>query len=297
MDSTSKPFSHVVFLCFAALFLSSVISISDHSSLVYKNCANQTFTTTTPTSPHTQTLRSLFQRLTAHSNQSKFFKHTESTDGDEISGVYQCRGDITNQECHSCVSTLPDISNTMCRESVAARVQLHGCYMHYKLEGTDTDDSSKESLLHKSCGEGGGSINGGSGGFEEMMRAAFGVLENGVVSGEGFFKTRYELVDVMAQCEGGLGGCECGECVSSGVQIAEEECGGSVSGEIYLAECFLSFAYHPDDESHPGPDEEQKDKKDSNGKTLAIVVGGAAALFFGLIFLLFLKSWGKKDEY
>ncbi|XP_004304781.1 PREDICTED: cysteine-rich repeat secretory protein 3 [Fragaria vesca subsp. vesca] len=292
MDSTSA-----VFLCFVALFLSSVISISDHSSLVYKNCANQTFTTTAPTNPHTQTLTSLFQELTAHSNRSKFFKHTESsTDDDKISGVYQCREDITNQECHSCVSTIPVMSNTVCRESVAARVQLRGCYMHYKLEGIDhLDYSSKERLLHKSCGQGGGSINGGLGGFEEMRRAAFGVLESGVVSGEGFCKTRYELVDVMAQCEGGLGGCECGECVSGAVQIAEEECGGSVSGEIYLAECFLSFAYHPDDESHP--EEDRRDRKGSNGKTLAIVVGGAAALFFGFIFLLFLKSWGKKDEY
>ncbi|XP_050383184.1 plasmodesmata-located protein 2-like [Argentina anserina] len=284
MDSTSA-----VFLCFATLFISSVISISDHSLLVYKNCANRTFTTTAPT------LTSLFQELTAHSNQSKFFKHTESTDDDEISGVYQCRGDITNQECHSCVNTLPDISKTMCRESVAARVQLHGCYMRYKLEGVDSDYSGKKRLLHKSCGEGGGSINGGVGGFEEMRSAAFGVLESGVVSGEGFCKTRYELIDVMAQCEGGLGGCECGECVSSAVQVAEEECGGSLSGEIYLAECFLSFAYHPDDESHS--DEEQRDKKGSDGKKLAIVVGGAAALFFGFIFLLFLKSWGKKDEY
>lgn len=136
---------------------------------------------------------------------------------------------------------------------MAARVQLHGCYMHYKLDGVDSDYSGKQRLLHKTCGDDtGGFVNGGSGGgFEEMRKAAFGALESGVVSGDGFCKTRYELMEVMAQCEGGLGGCECGECVSSAVEIAEGECGGSVSGEIYLAECFLSFAYHPE-ESHPG---------------------------------------------
>lgn len=125
--------------------------------------------------------------------------------------------------------------------------------MHYKLDGVDSDYSGKQRLLHKTCGDDvGGFISGGSGGgFEEMRKAAFGVLESGVVSGDGFCKTNYELMEVMAQCEGGLGGCECGECVSSAVEIAEGECSGSVSGEIYLAECFLSFAYHPE-ELHPG---------------------------------------------
>ncbi|KAK9919421.1 hypothetical protein M0R45_028013 [Rubus argutus] len=162
MDSTSKRFYRALLLCFAALFLSSVTSISDHSTLVYKSCANQTFTTITdPTNPQTKTLASLFQELAAHSNQSKFFKHTESTGDDDISGVYQCRRDITDQECHSCVSALPNISNTMCRASVAARVQLHGCYLHYKLDGVDSDYSGKQRPLHKTCGDDvGGFIRG-----------------------------------------------------------------------------------------------------------------------------------------
>ncbi|PQQ18968.1 protein CHROMATIN REMODELING 20 [Prunus yedoensis var. nudiflora] len=254
MDLTFlKPFS----LCFAALLLlllsplSSANPInSDYNTLVYNQCANQTFTAP----PTQQTLSSLFQELIAHSSQSKFFKHTQATgDVDEtgISGLFQCIQDISNEECQSCVSTLPDLSNTLCRESVSARVQLHGCYMHYMLDGFDSE-SSNHKLMHKTCGE---LSNGLAGGFEEMRDAAFAALESGIVmNGDGFYKTSYEAVQVMAQCVGGLGGCECGECVSSAVQIAEAECGAALSGQIYLEECFLSYTYHPDEiPDHPHP--------------------------------------------
>jgi hypothetical protein len=60
---------------------------------------------------------------------------------------------------------------------------------------------------------------------------------------------------MMAQCEGDLGGCECGECVNNAEQIAQEECGESVSGEIYLDKCFISYTFYPDGKPinpHPG---------------------------------------------
>lgn len=254
MDLTLKPF----FLCFAALLLlllsllSSANPVnSDYNTLVYNQCSNQTFTTP----PTQQTLSSLFQELIAHSSQSKFFKHTQATGDDDetgISGLFQCIQDISNEECQSCVSTLPDLSNTLCRESVSARVQLRGCYLHYELDGFDSE-SSNHKLMHKTCGE---LSNGLAGGFEEMRDAAFAALESGIVmNGDGFYKTTYEAIQVMAQCVGGLGACECGGCVSSAVQIAEAECGAALSGQIYLEECFLSYTNHPDeipDHPHPG---------------------------------------------
>ncbi|KAI5326722.1 hypothetical protein L3X38_035796 [Prunus dulcis] len=297
MDLTLKPF----FLCLAALLLlllsllSSANPInSDYNTLVYNQCANQTFTTP----PTQQTLSSLFQELIAHSSQSKFFKHTQATGDDDetqtgISGLFQCIQDISNEECQSCVSTLPDLSNTLCRESVSARVQLHGCYMHYELDGYDSE-SSNHKLMHQTCGE---LSNGLAGGFEEMRDTAFAALESGIVmNGDGFYKTSYEAVQVMAQCVGGLGTCECGLCVSSAVQIAEAECGAALSGQIYLEECFLSYTYHPDEiPDHPHP-EKRRDRNGSNGKSVAIVVGGAAALCLGFVFLLFVKSWSKKED-
>ncbi|KAM1095852.1 hypothetical protein ACFXTH_010608 [Malus domestica] len=199
MDST--------LLRFASLLLISLTSSanpnSDYNSLVYTKCANRTFATPpTKSQVPRQTLSSLLQQLTSHSSQSKFYRHAEAG--------------LDNNEAGS------------------ARVQLHGCYVHYELDGVDSEPFN-DRLMHKTYGE--DLANGVAAVFEEMRDAAFAALESEVAGGGGFCKTGYEAVQVMAQCSGGLGGCECGKCVGRAVQIAEEECGGAVSGQIYLEEC------------------------------------------------------------
>lgn len=290
MNSFSLP-SHALFLIlYLALFLPSLQSSSDYATLVYKDCASETFTDPTK-SQLSQVLSSLFQEFVAHSSQSKFFKTVQGESETAISGLFQCRGDISDTECSSCVNALLQMSNTLCSQAMAARVQLSGCYAYYK---ADDFHETSNSLLYKTCGD--QSKAAAADGFAELRNAAFAALINGVLQGNGFYATSYESVQVMAQCEGDLGRCECGQCVSNAEQIASEECGGSVSGEIYLEKCFLSYTFYPDgipSNSHP---ENQGGNNNGSGKKAAIVVGAAAALFFGFIFLLCLRSWGKKDD-
>ncbi|KAH7543330.1 plasmodesmata-located protein 2 [Ziziphus jujuba] len=294
MDSTSKRalslLSHalVLFICFSS-FLQLARPISDHTNLLYKNCANQTFSS--PNKSHLQTLSILFHELVSHSLHSKFFKTIEGDDDMSIFGLFQCRGDISNEDCGNCVNTLPDVSSSLCKESMAARVQLYGCYMRYEPEGV-SNMLLKHELVHKICGESKQVIPG----FEEMRNGAFAALENAIeTSGEqGFYKTKFKSMEVAAQCEADLEVCACGECVSSAVQIADVECGGAASGQIYLNQCFITYSYNflPNGQATSG------NSKSNNGnlKKVAIVLGGLAALGFGLIILLFIKARMKKEE-
>lgn len=151
---------------------------------------------------------------------------------------------MSDEECHNCVNAIPQMSDSLCSLAMAARIQLFGCYTHYEADGFHEPDAttSKTNLLYKFCGE----IEAVDGGFVELRDAAFAALESGVVSGNGFFSSSHDSVQVTAQCEGDLGGCDCGECVHNAVQVAQEECGNSVSGEIYLDKCFISYTYYPD---------------------------------------------------
>ncbi|OMO96088.1 hypothetical protein COLO4_15516 [Corchorus olitorius] len=182
------------------------------------------------------------------------------------------------------------MSKTLCNKAVSARFQLHGCYVHYEADEF-IEESSKYELLHKICDEKKAVVFG----FEEVRDAAFAAVESGVTDGNGYCKENYELMQVIAQCEGDLGPCDCGECVSISVQIAQEECGNSLSGQIYLENCFLSYAYYPDgipDNFNQG----RSGGRNNTGKLLAIVLGGAAALFIGYVLLLSLKKIGKKED-
>ncbi|XP_011038482.1 PREDICTED: cysteine-rich repeat secretory protein 3 isoform X3 [Populus euphratica] len=289
MDSTSISFplvSHILVLSASlGLLLPCVECSSDFSTLVYKKCSNQTYNGSTES--HSQTLSSLFQELLPQSSTSRFFKTTAGDENVGISAFFQCRNDLRNDECYSCVNTLPKVSNSLCKQALAARVHLDGCYFKYETDGLDVEETSTHELLHQTCSE--KKVAGH--GFEELKNAAFAAMESGVVSEGGFYETNYEFLHVMAQCQGDLGGCDCGECISSAIQVAEEKCGASISSQVYLDKCFMSYTYYPD-----GIPEKDSNYGKSTGRTVAIVLGGAALLGVGFILLKFFKSCGKKED-
>lgn len=96
-------------------------------------------------------------------------------------------------------------------------------------------------VLHRACSR--GRIR--KSGFEEMKNAAFAAVESGVMMSEnGFCEITYESIHVVAQCAGRLGRCDCSECVGYAVRIGgEDECRYSVSGEVYMDRCFISYDY------------------------------------------------------
>lgn len=79
-------------------------------------------------------------------------------------------------------------------------------------------------------------------GFEERRDTAFSALENGMGSSNGFYTANYQSVYTLGQCEGDVGSADCADCVKNAVQKAQVECGSSVSGQIFLHKCFISYS-------------------------------------------------------
>lgn len=106
------------------------ISAANLFTLVYKGCASQSFSN----GGSAQTLATLSSSLTAKSASSKFYKTTSSSSmGQSISGLFQCRGDLSNKDCAACVQNLLPMLTSLCGNAVAARVQLNGCYALYQV--------------------------------------------------------------------------------------------------------------------------------------------------------------------
>ncbi|KAL4269557.1 hypothetical protein GQ457_HM000480 [Hibiscus cannabinus] len=271
---SSKPF----FLFLSFLLLSSflelyspLVSASDDTTLVYKGCAKQSFT--------------------------------------DPAGIYSrpyppCSkpwGDLSNSDCYNCASRLPTLADKLCGKTLAARIQLYGCYMLYEVAGFA--QISGMEMLFKTCG----STNVAGTGFEERRDTAFSVLESGVVSNHGFYTTNYQSVYLLGQCEGDVGDSDCGECVKSAVQRAQVECGSSISGQIYLHKCFISYNYYPNGaprrSSSPYPHSSSSSSSSgtgqNTGRTVAIILGGAASVGFLVILLMFARNVMKKkhDDY
>ncbi|XP_061973686.1 plasmodesmata-located protein 2-like isoform X2 [Populus nigra] len=293
MGFPSKPFFCSLFLS-TFLFVSLSQSAPDYSTLIYKGCAKQAFQD--PNGVYSQAISALFGSLVSQSTKTKFFKTTTGTGQTTITGLFQCRGDLSNTDCYNCVSKLPILTDKLCGKTIAARIQLNGCYILYEVAGFA--QISGMEMLYKTCG----AKNVAGRGFEERRDTAFSVMQNGVVSGHGFYATNYQSVYVLGQCEGDVGDSDCGECVKTAVQKAQVECGNAISGQIYLHKCFISYSYYANGVPRRSSSSSSSSNSISSGtgqntrKTVAIIVGGAAGVGFLVIFLLFARGLIKKRE-
>ncbi|KAA8548879.1 hypothetical protein F0562_000563 [Nyssa sinensis] len=294
MGLPTRPF------CLFSLFLAFLTglelipvseSASESTNMVYKGCAKQALSD--PTGVYSQALSALFGTLISQSSKAMFFKTTTGSGQTTISGLFQCRGDLSNVECYNCVSKLPILIDKLCGKTIAARIQLFGCYMLYEVAGFA--QISGVEMLYKTCK--GKDVAGSA--FEDRRDAAFSTLESSMASGNGFYTTSYESVYVLGQCEGDLGSADCGECVKSALQRAQAECGSSISGQVYLHKCFISYSYYPNgvpNRSSSSSESSSSSSGQSTRKTVAIILGGAVGVGFLVICLLFARSLTKKHD-
>lgn len=242
MGLISKPFSHfslsllVIITVFGSFILAT--TAEDYTTLVFKGCASQKFQDASGI--YSENLKKLLESLVSQSSQKNFFTTTSGDGQNAIMGLYQCRGDLTNTSCYSCVSKIPDIANKLCGEAIAARVQLNGCYLKYEVVGFK--QVSETELLYKVCG----STQVSETGFEQRRNTAFEMVVNGLKNGSVLFYTgSYQSVFVLGQCEGDLSSGDCGDCVESGMGSVKSQCGNSISGQVYLNKCYISYSYYP----------------------------------------------------
>ncbi|KAG2719321.1 hypothetical protein I3760_03G261800 [Carya illinoinensis] len=282
-----------LFSIFSISMLSSFFpcaeSAADYTNLVFKGCAEQKFQDSTGI--YSQNLKTLLSSLVSLSSQKTFSSTNSGADQNSIMGLYQCRGDLTLPECFNCVSKISDTADKRCGKAVAARIQLNGCYVRYEVAGFK--QVSDTEFLYKVCG----STQASEAGFDQKRNTAFDMVESGVktdASTGGFFYTgSYESVYVLGQCEGDLGSDDCGDCVSSAVERAKADCGESISGQVYLQKCYVSYSYYP--KGVPSISSSSGNEKQRHTqRTVALAVGGLAACGFIIVFFLFVKSVMKK---
>ncbi|KAL1313494.1 hypothetical protein HN51_040064 [Arachis hypogaea] len=274
-------------------------SSSDTTTLIYKGCADQKLQD--PSGAASQNLKTLLNALVTQSSQKNFAATTSGDGGNSaVAGAYQCRGDLTNSDCYDCVSKIPNMLGKLCGGDVAAaRIQLSGCYLRYEVVGFK--EVPKTQLLYKVCGSKKMKNGGDVVGFEGKRDSAFQMVENGVKGNNGnlFYTGSYESLYVLGQCEGNMGNDDCGDCIASAEEQVKVQCGDSISAQVYLQGCYLSYSFYPNgvpgtissSSSSPGTGRHQHTER-----TVALAVGGLAALGFLIVCLLFLKSALKKKS-
>ncbi|CAI9107555.1 OLC1v1006934C3 [Oldenlandia corymbosa var. corymbosa] len=288
--TTPKPF-FVIFLLLLCFFFANFGFSADYTTLVYKGCADQKFQD--PSGASSQSLQNLFDSLTSQSSSAKFYKTGAGQGQSAINGLFQCRGDLSNDDCNNCVGKIPGMARRLCGEAIAVRVQLTGCYLSYEVAGFKQAGTTE--LLFKICG----STQASGAGFSDRLDTALGEIAKGVSgNGNGFYAGGYQSVYVLGQCEGDLANDNCVDCVKTASQRAKSECGNSLSAQIYLQQCYISYTYYPNGVpgSTSSPSSSSSSRTGVNTqKTVAIVLGGLVGVGLVAACLLFTRSALKKQ--
>lgn len=222
------------------LSLSSILasSSSDYTNLVFKGCADQKFPDSNPL--YKQTRKTLTAALVSRSSAAKFYKTASGDAASAMNGLYQCRGDLSSDDCGGCVKKAASMAKKLCGDAVAVRVHLNGCSLRYEVAGFR--EAGETELVYKVCG----STRASGSGFADRLDTALGELAKGMAGRSGgFYAGGYESVYALGQCEGDLGGADCVNCVKVAGDKAKSECGTSISAQIYLYRCYISYTYYP----------------------------------------------------
>ncbi|GFP85396.1 cysteine-rich repeat secretory protein 3 [Phtheirospermum japonicum] len=266
-------------------------SSSDYTTLVFKGCADKNFQDFNAL--HRQTIKHLLDTLITQSSAAKFYNTTSDGGAAAVDGLFQCRGDLSNGDCETCVAKASSMASKLCKQAIAARIQLNGCYIGYQISGFR--QAGRTDLLYRICG----SDRASGSGFGDRLDVALGGIVKGLESGNnvGFYAGGYQSVYVLGQCEGDLSGGDCVDCVKNAIDRAKSECGSSISAQLYFQECYISYTYYPNGVKSNQKSLSSSGTGKSTQKTVAIVMGGLVGLGLVMSCLLYTKSAFKKKTH
>ncbi|XP_031491339.1 plasmodesmata-located protein 6-like [Nymphaea colorata] len=281
---TPRPPSSSSFLPFFLLFISffpATIRSASSYSFIYGGCSQQRYFTP---SPYQSNLDSVLASL-ANAAFSDLYAHfTVGKDGDPttITGLFQCRGDLTagGGDCSHCVQDAIGQLHPLCPQACGASLQLDSCFVKYDnatfLGVLDT------TLIYKKC-----SSSAANAYDSDFLGRRDDVLRQ-LSSGGSYFRTASSSGFVLgeAQCLGDLSSGDCTQCVTEAVERLREVCGSALSGDVYLGKCYARYSSaglysHASHDSQGG---------DEAGKTLAIIIGLFAGVALIIVFLSFLRK-------
>lgn len=245
---------------------------------IYYGCSQEKFQPNTPSETNLNSLLSLFVSSSSQAlyNSYAIGNDTNASSESSVYGLYQCRGDLTTQECAKCIKTAVSELGSACPNSYSGGLQLDECLVRF--EHFDFLGELDMSLRFKKCSK---SVSHDV----EFIRRRDDVLSDLGEVNQGFRVGSEGLVQGFSQCLGDLNPSDCSSCLGEAISKLKSLCGSSEAGDVYLAQCYVRYwasgYYDSRSESSGG---------DDIGKTIAIVIGVIAGVSAFIVLLSFCRK-------
>ncbi|KAI3466950.1 hypothetical protein Pfo_023613 [Paulownia fortunei] len=235
MHGETLPLSSALWI-FLVIVLSLFANPSTSSleSFIYVGCSQLKYN---PGTPYESNVNSILASLVNSASISNFnnFKISlpGSTQSDVVYGLFQCRGDLSNSDCHDCVANAVTRLGTFCVGTSGGALQLEGCFIKY--DNTAFLGAEDKAVVSNKCGP---SIGYDS----DLLTRRDAVLAYLTGGGQYFRVGGSGKVQGMVQCVQDLRMSECQDCLSEAIQRLKSECGTSPWGDMFLGKCYARYS-------------------------------------------------------
>ncbi|KAF3791047.1 Cysteine-rich repeat secretory protein 15 [Nymphaea thermarum] len=205
-------------------------------AFIYAGCSQDRYD---PASPFNNNLNSM---LTSFINSASAYSYNNFSVPDSaapIYGLYQCRGDLSLDDCSNCVRNAIAQLTLVCANAYGGGLQLDGCFVRY--QNFDFLGKLDTSMVYSKCSK--SSTNDAQ--FFTRRDDVLGDLQ----SGKGFKVSSASSVQGYGQCLGDLSSSDCTPCLATAVDRLKTVCGPAMAGDVYLAKCYARYwaaGYYPD---------------------------------------------------
>ncbi|CAL9164811.1 unnamed protein product [Musa hybrid cultivar] len=263
-----------LFFFLTLLFPHSTKQSAKAASFIYSGCSPSKYD---PNGPFQNNLTPLLTSIVSGAAQASYnsYKSGDDSSGAAAYGLYQCRNDLSSDDCSNCVQSAVSQLNLVCADSLAASLQLEGCFVRYSNE--DFLGKSDTTMTYRKCS----TSRSDDAEFFRRRDDVLADLQNGV----SYRTSSSGTVQGYAQCLGDLGAADCSACLAQAVGQLKNACGSALAADVYLAQCYARYwaSGHYFRSSADYSD-------DDIGRTVAIIVGILAGLALIVVFISFLRK-------
>lgn len=221
-----------VFLIILSHFASPSTSALD--SFIYVGCSQLKYN---PGTPYESNVNSILTSIVNSASFSSFNNFKISLPGsassDVVYGLFQCRGDLSNSDCHDCVSNAVSRLGASCVGASGGALQLEGCFVRY--DNTSFLGAQDKTVVSDKCGP---SIGDDS----DLLTRRDAVLSYLMAGGQFFRVGGSGKVQGLAQCVQDLSMSECQDCLLEAIQRLKNQCGSSAWGDMFLGKCYARYS-------------------------------------------------------
>ncbi|XP_011070584.1 cysteine-rich repeat secretory protein 12 [Sesamum indicum] len=252
----------------------AVPSTSSLDSFIYVGCSQLKYSPGTAYESNVNSILSSIVNSASISNFNNFkISLPGSAPGDVVYGLFQCRGDLSNSDCHDCVSNAVTRLGASCGGASGGALQLEGCFVRY--DNTSFLGVEDKTVVSDKCGP---SI----GDYSDLLSRRDAVLAYLAAGGQFFRVSGSGRVQGVAQCVQDLSVGECQDCLSEAIERLKSQCGSSAWGDMFLGKCYARYSERGYSSKSENDDEVEK--------TLAIFLGLIAGVAILIVFLSFLSK-------